>query len=723
MEAAVCTPIGETSLSRLLVFALQLLIVTVAVLLGAEMAQHVHLVPRSILDIPDVYFRPSDVRTVVLAFLAGCAAAFLANRLINGWEPFASPRRTAQEAYALMAGVVAAALYLFFFTTINFSPELLLDAFMIGVALLALAFLATSWFKRRESPLRQLRALVASLFRLLRSPWAWAVILFAMTPVLAAYKFTTDRDFGNWVTNFRISSNVSDEYPYGVVSALGETRFETPIMAQFADGDPRHIYVLERNGRLYRADYPSGGNKTLLLDLRDGVGYVEMENGALGFDLHPEFGRAGSPNAGFAYVFFTEYHRDRQVNRLNRYDLSLPDEAARTASGLPLIAQGRSSNGYHNGGSVEFGPEGFLYVALGESDMEVCHQRLECALVAGILRIDVDQKGGAVSRPIARQPENGTTANYFIPRDNPYANRPDLLGEYWAHGLRNPFRISFDKATGALWAGDVGSAMWEEVNRIERGGNYQFPYIEGREVQPDYPRPARIEGQEAPPVLTYHHTALLRSVIGGLVYRGDRVPEAKGRYVFLDNYSGQIMTIPATGERTEDWTIIARTPEVSQRGPTGFSVAPDGELLVVMMGDNDKPTGIIGKLVPAGSTSARNAAAEQAATKAAAEKESVSAQQASNLFNTNCGRCHGTSGKGDGPDAKLLGAPVPDFTRPEFHAGRTDQRLHTAIKAGGGAVGGSEYMPPWEGMLTEREMQAMVRHVRGFNGKGGEGEK
>jgi glucose/arabinose dehydrogenase len=710
-------PGGTKPLSRILYFALELLIVVVAVLLGAEMAQRVHLVPRSILDIPDVYFRASDIRTVLVAFLIACTAAFLANRFISGWDPFESPRRAAKEIYAYLTGAVASALYLFFLTPINFSPEFLLDAFLIGFALLLVAFLAIRWIRGRQAPLGQLGGLVGSLFGLLKSPFIWLVILFAMTPLAAAYKFTTDRDFGNWVTNLRISSNDDGDYPYAVVSAIGDTRFETPIMAQFADGDPRHIYVLERNGRLYRADYPSGGNKLLLLDLRDGVGYVEMENGALGFDLHPEFGRAGSPNAGFVYVFFTEYHRDRQINRLSRYDISLPDTAARTASGLPLIAQGRSSNGYHNGGSVEFGPDGFLYLAVGESDMEVCHQRLECALVAGILRIDVDQKGGTISRPIGRQPENGTTAHYYIPLDNPYANRPELLGEYWAHGLRNPFRIAFDRGTGKLWAGDVGSAMWEEVNLLERGGNYQYPYIEGREVQKEYPRPARIDGRERPPLLTYHHTALLRSVIGGLVYRGNRLPEAQGRYVFLDNYSGQVMTMPATGASVEDFDIIARTPEVSQRGPTGFAAAPDGELLVVMMGDNDQPTGMIGKLVPAGSASARTAAAEQAATKAAAEKQGVTAAQASNLFNTNCGRCHGTGGKGDGPDAKLIEGGVPDFTRADFQAARNDQRLRTAIKAGGPAVGGSEYMPPWEGTLTEPEIDAMVAHVRGFKGK------
>ena len=520
------------------------------------------------------------------------------------------------------------------------------------------------------------------------------------------------------MTNLRVASNIDADYPYAVVSAVGTTRFETPIMAQFADHDPGTIYVLERSGRLYRADYPSGANKTLLLDLRPRVGYVEMENGALGFDLHPEFGVAGSPNAGLVYVFYTEYRQDGQTNRLTRYDLSLPDVASRSASAVPLIAQGRNNNGYHNAGSVEFGPDGFLYVSVGESDMPECHQRLDCALVSGILRIDVDRKGGTVSRPIERQPEGGETANYYIPLDNPYADRPELLGEFWAHGLRNPFRISFDPKTGKLWAGDVGSAMWEEVDLIDRGGNYQFPFIEGREKQKEFAPPQTVLGTQHGPILTYSHTALLRSVIGGLVYRGDKVPDAKGRYVFLDNYSGQIMTIPATGETVADYEIIARTADVAQRGPTGFVTAPDGELLVIVMGDNDKPTGIIGKLVPADSDSAREAAVEQAAQKAAQETATVTPTQAASLFGVNCARCHGAGGKGDGPDSKLLDVPLPDFTDPAFHAAHSDAELHKVIAEGGPAAGKSEYMPPWQGVLTRPEIDAMVAHVRRL----GEGE-
>lgn len=720
-------------MSRVLVFALQLLIVTIAVLLGAEIADRYQLIPKALIRLPVVDFSAEDIRTVLKAFLVACGLAFLVNRFLNGWEVFAEPRRAAKEVYALVVGIVAAALYLFFLTAINFSPELLLDASLVSFALFVVTFAAVGVW-RKQGP--RLGRFLASLFGLLKSPWVWLILLFAASPIVVARQFTTDRDFANFVTNIRVSANVSDEHPYELVNALGGTTFTTPIMMQFADSDPNRIYVLTRSGQLWRADYPSGANSTLLLDIAGKVGYVEMENGALGFDLHPEFGRAGSPNAGFVYIYYTEYRQDGQTNHLTRYDLGAGSPEAVRATATSLIAQSRNNDGYHNGGSVEFGPDGFLYLAVGESSMRRCHQRIDCALISGIMRLDVDRKGGTVSRPIARQPENGRTDNYYIPLDNPFVGDANALGEYWALGLRNPFRIGFDSKTGALWAGEVGSTVWEEVNRIERGGNYQFPYIEGHENQ-NKPRPATPAGTEKSPVLTYKHTAYLRSVIGGTVYRGSRLPELAGRYVFADNYSGEIMTIPADVAKTDKWEVIARAPDVAQRGLTALVVAPDGNLLVAVMGDNDKPTGTISRLVKADSEEAlvaRNRReAEEAARRASALPRgaapagggtalasSLSTEQARSLYNVNCARCHGAGGKGDGPDSEELGAWVPDMSDANFHKWRTDEEIIAVLKGGGPAVGQSPMMPPWEGVLSEQEMIAVKDYVRSFNAKGAE---
>lgn len=698
--------------SRIASFALQMLIVTLAVLLGAEMAANVRIIPKALLHLPQIDFGPDDIRTVLSAYLIGCGAAFLANRLISGPDPFDGPRRLAKEIWALVVGIVAAALYLFFLTAIVFSPELLLDASLIALALHVVAWLVIGRVRRAPTPVL---GFFGQLFGLLRSPWTWPILLFALSPIVVARQFTSDRDFANLVTNLRVSANVGGGQPYELVNALGTTTFMTPIMAQFAPGDPGRIYVLTRSGQLHRADYPSGANSTLLLDISKKVGFVEMENGALGFDLHPEFGKAGSPNAGYVYVYYTEYRADRQVNHLTRYDLRAGDPAAVQATATPLIEQRRNNDGYHNAGSVEFGPDGMLYLTVGEASAADSHQRIDMRLVGGVLRLDVDCRPG-VSRPIARQPKDGRSGNYCIPTDNPYAADPSALGEFWAHGLRNPFRISFDPQTGELWAGEVGSTTWEEVNRIVKRGNYQYPYVEGVTPQPSYPKPAAIAGTEQPPVLTYRHTAFLRSVIGGIVYRGAVYPDLAGKYLFMDNYSGEVMAIPADAARSDSWTVVARSRDVAQRGPTAIVPAPDGAILITVMGDNDKPTGTVARLVPADSDAARAAAATRtAATPAVAA--AISPAQARSLFNVNCARCHGASGQGDGPDHEQLGNYVPNFTDPNFHKWRSDAEILAAIKGGGQAVGRGPAMPPWEGVISEAEMVALKDYVRAFNGK------
>ncbi|MHB9879212.1 PQQ-dependent sugar dehydrogenase [Pacificimonas sp. ICDLI1SI03] len=703
---------------RAAILALQMLLVTLGVRLGAEMAQSVRIIPKALLHLPEVVFGAADMRTVILSVFVAVLLAFIANRFINGWDIFASARRFAKELYAFLTGIIAASLYLFLLTGVNFSPELLLDATIFSVLFLLIAFAIVRHARKVESAPKAFGAAFINIFTLLKSPWAWLVVTFALTPVVMAYKFTTDRDFAAAVTNLRVSANSASDLPYTLVNAVGDTRFETPIMVQFADSDPSTMYVLERNGRLYRTDYPSGMNKTLLLDLRAAVGDVEMENGALGFDLHPQFG-TDSENSAFLYVYYTEFRADGQTNRLERYDMSPSTEEERRATRLPLIAQERNADGYHNGGSVEFGPDGMLYLALGEASDASCHQRIDCGFKGGIFRIDVDMQGGTISKPISRQPENGSSANYYVPVDNPFVGTPDAMEEFWALGLRNPFRIGFDSETGELWAGEVGSTVWEEVNRIEKGGNYQFPYIEGREVQDGKTKPETIIGTEHPPVYTYKHTAFLRSVIGGSPYHGSVVAEADGHYVFLDNYSGEVFTLPLDAETVETVDVLARAKNVAQRGPTSLIQAPDGNILITVMGDNDQPTGMVAKLVSSDSDEGEAAAEEaRVAENAAPATAPLSPAQVNSLWGTNCARCHGAEGRGDGPDSQELGAYVPDFTDPNYHKWRSDEALKQVLIGGGSAVGQSPMMPPWEGVLSDREMDSLIQHVRDFEDEG-----
>ena len=691
---------------RLSVFLLELAVVALGVVLGAASASRFRLIPKALLHLPQIDFSASDIRVVAAALVGGAAVALLGLRAFAGGDPLRSPRRAASELYALLVGIVAATLGLFLFTQIAFSPELLLQSTLVTMALLVLLY-AVLTRRAAHGVGAALVALLRETGRLLRSPLVWLALIFALSPVAVARRFTTDRDFANWVTAIRVAANRREALPYSLINALGETRFTTPIMMQFARHDPHTLYVLTRGGQLWRADYPAGTQATRLLDLADRVGYVEMENGALGFDLHPDFGRPGTAGEGYVYVYFTEYRADGQTNRLTRFDLRPPTPDARLATATPLIAQGRNNDGYHNAGSVVFGPDGFLYVSVGEASASDCHQRVDCALVGGILRLDVDKRGGETSRPIGRQPLRGSTANYYIPRDNPYAGDSNALGEFWAHGLRNPFRIAFDRGTGELWAGDVGSTVWEEVNRITRGGNYEYPWREGNSPQAGIAPPAAPLGTPAPPVLFYRHTAFLRSVIGGTVYRGKRWPDLEGNYLFMDNYSGELMAIPArAAPLTEHYATLARSPEVAQRGVTALIEAPDGEVLISVMGDNDHPTGMIARLAEA---DAANAVRAAPVPKAAA---TVSAADATRLFGVNCARCHGAGGRGDGPDSQRLGDFVPDFTSEGFHRWRSDDELLTAIREGGTAVGRGPMMPPWQGVLREGELLALRDLVR-----------
>ena len=267
----------STPLSRAAVFALELLIVTLSVRAGAELAMRFRIVPRSLMHLPVVSFSTQDVLTVLKADLIGCALTFAGARLIAGWNVFTAARRVAIEVYALVTGIVAAALYMFFLTAVNFSPELLLQSTLIAIALFLMVFLLFA--PPRLGVGERIGQFFADMFGLLKRPAAIAVLIFALTPIIVGEQFIKNRNFANWVTRLRINANVTTDRPFVFVNALGATRFKTPIMVQFARSDPATAYVLTRQGELWRVDYPSGTNARLLMNIAQKVGYVEMENG------------------------------------------------------------------------------------------------------------------------------------------------------------------------------------------------------------------------------------------------------------------------------------------------------------------------------------------------------------------------------------------------------------------------------------------------------------
>jgi mono/diheme cytochrome c family protein len=281
------------------------------------------------------------------------------------------------------------------------------------------------------------------------------------------------------------------------------------------------------------------------------------------------------------------------------------------------------------------------------------------------------------------------------------------MDEFWAIGFRNPYRISFDPLTGALWVGDVGSTEWEEVNLVEKGKHYQFPHREGYEPT-KFKAPEKKLAEEVPPRYAYVHTAYDRAVIGGFVYRGDLLPELYGQYLFADNYSSKVFTMSIEEATNAPVEHIATANQYAQRGVSSISQLANGDILLTTLGRSSAPTGEVLKLVLADPDKAERVLPPPV------EEEAYSAAELKSLYDSNCGRCHALDGSGDSPDAHALGVPLPDFRSASFHESRTDENLLKLIRDGGQPHGMSALMPPWGAVLTKGELEGLVEVVRDF---------
>ena len=694
-----------------------LAILALALFLGKEWSDNSQVVPRALFHLP---FQPLDApsfQQTFVIFLVIHAILYCVSSLFLGASDFKRVRRTMQELFITIAAFTATTLYIFFATNIPFSPDFFLAAGLLFFLFLAVTQIVLDYYRRtRSGPLAWIGGLLSfikELFKVLITPGGIATLIFAACPLVLMKLYVSNRDVANVVTQIRLYLTMEDYTDWLLVNVSPDLKFRQPIMIQFAPQDDKIAYVLERHGRLYRIDFANNAEKTLMLDFVDRVGEVDMENGALGFDLHPEFGQDGSANGGYVYVYYTDYRDSKQSNRLSRFDLSGGDVATRSQSEFPLIEFTRRSDGYHNGGSVEFGPDGFLYIAIGEASDGKTHQTINRKFHGGIFRIDVNRKGGEVSHPPVTQALETTSQGYYIPNDNPFVGMPGALEEFWALGLRNPFRISFDPKTNDLWVGEVGSTEFEEVNVIEKGHNYQFPYIEGV-TGTRYEKPEQIIGIETGPVYFYRHTAYERSVIGGSVYRMDKYPALKDKYLYMDNYSGRIYTLNADPDNPGKPDTLSRSEQVAQRGVTSLIVSPDGEVMITTLGRSEDESGRLLKLVP-GTEENQELLAQEQQDQSEMVHDHHHEINIVEIYNTNCARCHGKSGRGDGPDDELLETPLPDFTDPAFHATRSDEHLRAVIHDGGEAHGLSYEMPPWEGILSEEEFKEIIRYLRQFN--------
>lgn len=312
-------------------------------------------------------------------------------------------------------------------------------------------------------------------------------------------------------------------------------------IAHAGDGSGR-LFVTLQEGRVMIFDGRQIVPKPFL-DLRERVA-SGGERGLLSVAFHPDFA-----NNRWFYVNYTDLAGNTVVSRF-RAARRAPNVALRRSETLVLSVTQPYAN--HNGGQLQFGPDGFLYIGTGDGgsggDPENRAQD-GGSLLGKLLRIDVNQ------------------SPYGIPTDNPFSNRTDIRPEIWAVGLRNPWRFSFDRATGDLYIADVGQDAWEEVNFQPAAGpgglNYGWRRLEGRHCF--NPPNACDDGTLTPPVLEYDHS-VGESVTGGYVYRGSQVPELAGRYVYGDFISGRIWAARLEGSRWVNEEVAASPIAISSFG-------------------------------------------------------------------------------------------------------------------------------------------------------------
>ena len=317
----------------------------------------------------------------------------------------------------------------------------------------------------------------------------------------------------------------------GFAEAFGGREFDRPVEIGVypvgpGAGSGPGMFVTEQEGRILVL-HPDGDEAFELLDISEQVSRVGNEEGLLSVALDPRF-----EETGHLWVYYSVRGVPR-LTRLARFTVDL-DDLLRVEDGSELvIVEVEQPYSNHNGGAIRFGPDGMLYLGYGDGgsggDPRGHGQNL-ATLLGSIIRIDVRDASSATP--------------YAIPADNPFVGVEGARAEIWAYGLRNPWRMEFDPETGALWAADVGQREIEEVDRLERGGNYGWNRLEGtRCFQPE--QGCDREGTVLP-VAEYTHD-LGCSVTGGVVYRGEAARELVGHYLFSDFCSGRLWALPLDG--------------------------------------------------------------------------------------------------------------------------------------------------------------------------------
>lgn len=338
------------------------------------------------------------------------------------------------------------------------------------------------------------------------------------------------------------------------VDEFGRLKAFRPIVLTHAGDGSDRVFVASQIGMVHVfANRPDVEESRVFLDLRekthDWIG--DNEEGLLGLAFHPEYQRTGE---FFVYYSPEEAPRFSYVSRF-RVSSDDPNRADPNSEEVLMRIEQPFSN--HNGGSICFGHDGYLYIALGDGggrNDPLGHGQELSSWMGSVLRIDVDRQ------------EEGR--NYAIPADNPFLGQAQVRPEVYAYGFRNVWRMTVDRETGAIWCADVGQDLWEEINILHPGGNYGWSRREGTHAfgNSDQVTPQNV----VDPIWEYDHQ-VGKSITGGFVYRGQKLPELQGAYLYADYVSGRMWAL----EYDQQNQRVVRNMAIPASGVPVFSYGED----------------------------------------------------------------------------------------------------------------------------------------------------
>ena len=361
------------------------------------------------------------------------------------------------------------------------------------------------------------------------------------------------------------------------VVAFPNLRFDRPVTLAYPNDNAGLLFVVEQHtARIFSfPNDPDTSDKQLFLQLPKEISR-DNEEGLLGLAFHPNY----KQNGRFFVYYSAREGRTGRRSVVSEFQVEKDNPRRADPKSEKRIWQSEPDPfGNHNGGHIDFGPDGFLYITLGDSgagDDPLLSGQNPGDWWGSILRIDIDH------------PADGKA--YGIPKDNPKLRDKKFSAwapEVYAIGLRNVWKFSFDRATGTLWAGDVGQNQWEEVHIINNGGNYGWSVREGFHPFPRQQKRRINRAELIEPLAEYPHSPTAdrkddgKSITGGYVYRGKALPALEGVYVYADYDTGRFW-----GLREKDGKAVENTEIVDLRSNPKINVSsfgedPEGELYIL----------------------------------------------------------------------------------------------------------------------------------------------